>query len=448
MFRNNKTAWLESQYLFPHHFQQHERYFEQRIEQRSAYIKPYIWGFSSLELDTSLLSNGSIGLLSAEGVLPDGTPFSLPKDAPLPAPLTLAKNAKDVLVFLVLPLYQPGGHYLDMDKDSGNGSAQIARYKLDTTDVFDYTGMGSSEPVEVAVMQFRLEAEGKDLGGYACLPITRVREVTQEGAAILEKRYIVPCLDVRQHNRLKEYLDDAIGLLKQRGEALAERFVHGGQSGGAAAVADFMLLQLVNRYEPRLRHLAQTQMLHPERLYMELVGLMGELATFTTRKKRPPDLPAYTHGDLYRSFQPLMDIIGRHLSAVLEQTATALPVEPRQYGIHVARIADHSMVNQCRFVLAVKADVSTDVVKDRLPSNVKVGSVETIRNLVNNQLPGIKLTALPIAPREIAYHAGSVYFELDSSSPQWEQFRESGGFAFHVTGELPGVNLELWAIRK
>ena len=78
----------------------------------------------------------------------------------------------------------------------------------------------------------------------------------------------------------------------------------------------------------------------------------------------------------------------------------------------------------------------------------KIGSVEKIRDLVNLQLPGIALRPLPVAPRQLPFHAGFTYFELDRGSEYWAQLATSAGFAMHVAGEFPGLQMEFWAIRK
>ncbi|MEL6303148.1 MAG: type VI secretion system baseplate subunit TssK, partial [Pseudomonadota bacterium] len=81
------------------------------------------------------------------------------------------------------------------------------------------------------------------------------------------------------------------------------------------------------------------------------------------------------------------------------------------------------------------------------PTQAKLGPVEEIRQLVNSALPGVTLRPLPVAPRQVPYHAGVVYFELDHDSPYWKQMATSGGLAVHVSGEFPGLEMELWAIR-
>jgi len=442
-----KIAWLESQYLFPHHFQQQDRYVESLVAERSATMFPYGWGFTALDVDATSLADGEIAVTRAQGVMPDGTPFDLPAADPLPRPARIPANARDTTLYLVLPKYTPGVRHLDTGGDvSGEG---IPRYRLQARDVYDYAvANGPSESVETAALNCALMLGSEQLAGYSSLPLARIREVTREGAVVLDPAFIPTVLHVGADERLVAHLGEVLGLLHQRGEALAMRFNETGKAGGTSAIADFLMLQLINRYEPRLRHLDRLSLLHPEVLYRELLGLMGELATFTTREKRPSGLTGYRHDDLQSCFAELGDRLAAELSAVLEETAIPLPVEERRYGIRVARVPDRNLLKQARFVLAVKADATTEELREQVPRLIKAGTVESIRDLVNNQLPGIQLEGLPVAPREIRYHAGCVYFELDRASDQWRLLDESGGFAFHVSGNLANLVVELWAIRE
>ena len=83
----------------------------------------------------------------------------------------------------------------------------------------------------------------------------------------------------------------------------------------------------------------------------------------------------------------------------------------------------------------------------RFPTQAKLGPVEKIRELVNLQLPGIALRPLPVAPRQIPFHAGFSYFELDNAGELWKQLDSSGGLGIYVTGDFPALELSLWAIR-
>jgi type VI secretion system protein ImpJ len=165
-------------------------------------------------------------------------------------------------------------------------------------------------------------------------------------------------------------------------------------------------------------------------------------------EKRPSEYPPYRHHDLTGSYQPVIRDLRRFLSAVLEQTAVMIPIEPRKFGISVGVIADRKLIGSSNFVLAVSADVDADKVRRHFADQAKVGPVEEIRQFVNSALPGIPLRALPVAPRQIPYNSNTVYFEVATESPYWARMTTSGGIAVHVSGEFPGLTLELWAIRR
>jgi type VI secretion system protein ImpJ len=92
--------------------------------------------------------------------------------------------------------------------------------------------------------------------------------------------------------------------------------------------------------------------------------------------------------------------------------------------------------------------VPGEQLRQRFPAQTKVGPVDKIRDLVNLQLPGIGLRSLPVAPRQLPFHAGYFYFELDRGSELWKPIEQNGSVAMHISGDFPGLELELWAIRK
>ena len=134
---------------------------------------------------------------------------------------------------------------------------------------------------------------------------------------------------------------------------------------------------------------------------------------------------------------------------VMEQTAVPIVLQDRKHGVRVAMIPDLDMQRNAQFVLAVTAQLPGDALRARFPTQVKIGTVERIRDLVNLQLPGVGLRPLPVAPRQIPYHAGFNYFELETrGNEMWKQLESSGGLAMHVAGDFPGLELEFWAVRN
>src|SRR5205823_5771229 len=68
----------------PQHFQQWDRAIHHQVAQRFRMSQSFEWGLSRLEIDRDALRNGRVSLTAIAGVLPDGTPFALPDDDPLP----------------------------------------------------------------------------------------------------------------------------------------------------------------------------------------------------------------------------------------------------------------------------------------------------------------------------------------------------------------------------
>jgi type VI secretion system protein ImpJ len=136
------------------------------------------------------------------------------------------------------------------------------------------------------------------------------------------------------------------------------------------------------------------------------------------------------------------------LSTVLEQSAIPIPIEAKKFGISVATVADRTLFSTAVFVLAARADLPAEELRRRFPAQLKIGPVEQIRDLVMAALPGVPVHPVPVAPRQIPFHAGFVYFEVDQSNELWSQLKASGGVAMHVAGDFPGLTLEFWAIRS
>ncbi|WP_400564948.1 type VI secretion system baseplate subunit TssK [Pseudomonas aeruginosa] len=440
---NNRVVWSEGMFLRPQHFQQHDRYLETLVDGRCRSLLAGGWGFSELKLDDALLTQGKLAIVSARGVLPDGTPFNIPADDPAPAPLNVEESLRDGIVYLGLPLKRVGTRDT-VEEGVALGGARYVSQVQEVRD--DNAAFESRAPVALGSQAFRLLTERDGLGEYAAVGVARVREKRADQALSLDEDYLPPVLDIAAAPPLASFAKELLGLLHQRGEALAGRVV-ASSAGGASEIADFLLLQLVNRAEALTGHLSRVRPLHPQELYRELVALAGEFCTFTASQRRPEEYPVYNHDDLAASFAPVMLALRQALATVIDAKAIAIPIVEKAYGVHVAMLSDRSLIDNASFVLVVRADVPGESLRGHFPQQAKVGSVEHIRDLVNLQLPGIGLLPMPVAPRQIPYHAGSTYFELDRGSAHWKQLTHSGGFAFHIAGQFPGLNLAFWAIR-
>lgn len=439
----HKVVWQEGMLLRPQHFQQNDRHTEYQLKTRTRHLLCYAWGFFSVEIDRQFLNMGKLVVSQASGVLPDGSLFEIGAERE-PLALDIAPNTGNTPVYLALPLVT--GNHIESRRPEQKDV--LARYTAFDAEVADSNaGDSSVSQVSCARPEFRLLlGEQQSDQAFVTLQLCEIFDTTPDGVISLSAEFIPSFVNFHASGYLLSCLKEVISMLAHRGDTLAERIRATGKVGGAE-VGDFMMLQLINRHEPVLRHYLGVEQVHPEQIYRELLGLLGELATFASESKRPRLEGRYQHSQQGASFRTLMDAIRQVLSMVLEQHAIELPLQQRQYGIQVSPLHDHQLLGSASFVLAASAEGDAEALRQRLPAHLKVGPVEQIRQLVNLHLPGIRIRPLPVAPRQIPFHSGKSYFALELGAEEQAQLARSGGFAFHVSGEFTGLELKFWAIR-
>jgi type VI secretion system protein ImpJ len=440
----HRVIWSQGMFLQPHHFQQEARFFEHLVDARLRAAQPHAWGFGELVLDEAQLALGRLTLARASGVMPDGTPFSMPDADALPAPLAVPADVQSEVIYLAAPLARVG--VTEVDFGDGTGDA-TCRYAVTDQGLRDHTNAADDpEPVQTGAVCFRLLRHRDLSDAYAVLGVVRVVERRNDGQIVLDRGYIAPQTRIDATGQLSTTASLLHGLVQQRARTLASQM---GQLGnGVSEVADFMMLLALNRSEPLLRQFAAAPSVHPWPLYLACLQLAGELATFSSTQRHPPEYPVYRHGELQQVFSPVIQDLRELLSAVIQRHAVQIELVTRGHGVSTAVVADAELLRSAGFVLAVRSQLPAEQLRQRFPAQSKLGPVDRIKDLVNLQLPGIVMRSLPVAPRQLPFHAGSHYFELDRQGELWKQLERSGSLALHVGGDFPGLELELWAVRQ
>lgn len=465
-----KVIWHEGMFLRPQHFQQHDRYLEHFLEMRCKDIRPYSWGVLKLEVDHSSLNEGKFALAECSAIMLDGTVIEFSKNNLNPLPeLEIPQNIREEIVYLAIPSKRNDSTEAFVVQPNTN-SNEIIRYKRETQSVQDTNARGMKDPVPLEIgtlnIRFLLKRDARDQ--YTCLGVARIQKL--EGKQVqLDSQFIPPTLDCHATAILSNDLKDLLSKLREKGDGLAQLASNTGST--LPAVIDFLLLQLINRYEPLLLHFQQIKPLHPELLYRELVSLAGELATFfhEDTNNRPQFVNRsiyvhqYEHDNLSATFEPVVkDILESLNKIVTHRYALQIPLTPFNYGIQralrgddkmPADIKDHwsELFQECRLVLGVRAKVEAEVVEKEFPHQAKIGVADKnassyIVTLVNKALPGIKMR-LTDAPNEIRRHLDFIYFELDRSNEFWRELSEYESVAVYVPEAFKEVKLELWAIK-
>ncbi|MFC3941247.1 type VI secretion system baseplate subunit TssK [Pseudomonas gingeri NCPPB 3146 = LMG 5327] len=444
MSSRHPVIWHEGLFVKPQHFQQQARAAEAAVQQRLNSLNETLYGFSELQLNTEYLSFGKVAITHARGIMPDGSVFDIPNDLAPPPPLEIAdSSAINQVVYLTLPLKSDGTLEVRWPDQYANSRYVAKRQEVRDTHSVD----GDQVMMDLAVPNLQLMLASADRSAFTGIALGRILDKRPDGSLLMDEQFYPTSVSLQAVPALRRYLGEITGLMRERAKHLAERIGSPGQSG-VADVTDFNLLQTLNRLFPLFQHLSRQGHVHPAQLYLAFAQACGELVTFTDDGRLPEEYPAYQHDSLRESFKPLEHSLRRALATVPQPRAVSLPIEAQQYGVMSAALNDKRLLDNAEFILAVRAKLPLETLRQQLPKQIKISSTESLSQLISLQLPGIPLLPLPVAPRHLPFHAGFSYFELDRHHPAWQSLASGTGFGFHITGELPELELQFWAIRS
>ena len=439
---NSKVGWTEGLFLRPQHFQQQDRYHENNLNARVGVITPYPWGVTALEIDHDLAQQGKFAVRRCSGVMPDGMTFDIPDHAPLPEPLELSEKISNAVIGLSVPAIAKNSREVDfLDADSGS------RYWRSSEAVIDAAaGSRSEEEIDVAHPRLVYEVLDGSKSGSTQIGLARVVEI-QDKTIVFDNRYLPPAMTTHAHAGFNGLVDRAIGWIETKLEELS-RYAADPTAGGGLQYADYFMLQVLNREVPVLRHMRNSQYVHPERLYEELLRLAGELSTFATQERLARTYDGYNHDDLATTFHPIMRDLQGALSARMERRAVRLELIERGNNAYVSPIQDRALFQNATFILEVSAGQSLKDIQEKFPALFKLGPSTKMQDIIHAQLPGIPLVYTATPPRQIRALSENVYFRLDKNTPLWAEFSQAPAVGLHFSGDWPDLKMEFWAIRE
>jgi type VI secretion system protein ImpJ len=437
-----KVNWSEGLFLRPHHLQQADRYVENLLESRTQHVTPYPWGFTLVEVDRDLAQQSKFALRRAAGVMPDGTVFDFPSDSPAPAPIETPETTAGQLVWLAMPA--KANNSREVAQDSADAAA---RFYSGTETVIDSTShLRIEEEIDVAYPRLAYEIRKTAKPGYVGLPIARIVEV-HDRTIVFDEKFAPPLLVCAAHPTVEGWLDRVIGWIGNKLDELA-RYASDPTAGGGLQSADYLMLQMLNREIPALKHFRLSRYVHPERLYEKFLNLAGELATFASNERRAREYDAYNHDDLELTFAPVLRDIQDFLSSRLDRRAIRLELIERAQNAYISTIKDRTLFRNATLVLEVAARRPLVEIQQQLPHYLKIGPNTKMNEIVHAHLPGINLVHMPTPPPQIRAISDHVYFYFDRTSPLWPEFSVASAIGMHFAGDWPELQMELWAIRE
>ncbi|MGB0894595.1 MAG: type VI secretion system baseplate subunit TssK [Parashewanella sp.] len=434
-----KIVWSEGMFLSPQHFQQQERYFEHFIREYAGQIAPKFYGLSELEIDTALFNVGKIEVRKATGIFPDGTPFTVKEGLVLDIP----KNTVNKLVYLALPVARTGAVTVGEDKR--------LRYSSVEHQVFDVS-REQSDPValDLAVPNVGLKLEGDDLRDYTLLAVALVGEFKVESGVVLNQAFVPNCLQFGVSPYLKDCVADVLAQMQYRANTIAVRIQSESTSKSyQTLMRDYLWLQALSGWLPKLRHWLNDGMLLTRYLYQECISMVGQMQGL--EGKLPQSFLDWNTNNLYGIFSKVFSELIILLREVQIDNVTTLRWDTNLFAsrrLLRTLIKDRTLYQNGQFVLVVTSSLGAARLSEEFPKTAKLAGNSVIADLVRNALSGVALRNLPYAPSELKSKHDAAYFEVDTQADLWQALiQKDEPIALHIDERIEDINVEFHVIR-
>lgn len=443
----SRVVWSEGMYLGPHQFQAQNRYFEDSLGFAVSNLWFEPWGLAGCELDAEALRNGTLSLVHARGIFPDGLAFNMPECDEPPAARPIADVFPPVRDYMNVALAVPERKLDGLNCAVEPGEGDQARYVAETRVLHDETTGRDEKPVSIGRKNIRFVLDVEPADGLVTLPIARVRR-DGAGRFVFDEAFIPPCVTIRASERLMMILGRLIDILEEKSATLGAAKRSGGRSWAEYStrdIANFWMLHTVNATLAPLRHMFYASRGHPEELYFELSRLAGGLCTFAL-ESHPRSVPLYNHKQLDECFEALDHMIRTHLETIVPTNCLPIPLTKTSEYFYEGVVADERCLGPSQWVFAIHSPIGEAELISKTPALVKVCSKMFTPELVKRALPGMTLTHLPVPPSAISTRVDTQYFGISKAGPCWDHLVKTKQVGVYIPGDLPDPKPELLVV--
>jgi type VI secretion system protein ImpJ len=449
MKRPSKILWGEGLFLRPQHFQRQDLYHELRLAELGRAVHPYLWGVRSIEVDSDALASGILRLNQLHALMPDGEVINVPEQDELAQAVNLASidNVGNGLTFYIaLPHLRDFGPNFAKESDK---DGQAYRYRQCDQSAADLYTNAIESDISTLKKSLRLLSEKDNREQYLCIPVLRVR-ANSSGGYELDAAFIPPALTIHSSPWLHQMVRRLMENLQAKAQAL---YGHHRQPSAdivefrSGDIASFWLLHTANAAYASLQHFFHHPLLHPERLFHELLGLAGQLLTFS-KTHDLADLPVYRHADPAPGFAKLDRIIRELIDTVISSHYFLIALAEVKPSFHLGRLDSEKVTNNASFYLAVTSDMPPAELVERIPQRIKIGAPDDVDKMVSSALPGVRLQSAPQVPAAIPVRPGCYYFSIEPHGSLYDRMMQASSVMIYAPAGFPNLKLELYAVTQ
>lgn len=328
------VQWFEGMLLSPQHFQQNNVYLEHAMFHQLQRTNPFYWGVCELDIDQDAVTYDKLVVNKVHAVMPDGT---VAKHAVSSQQKQESEGVKELSLLLSeIPDLQPQKPFFVhlaipalSEGCASDTESELKRYdSVNVGKVTDQNDMQNQIDLVRLRTRLLLLVDSQLSPNFSSFPILKMEKTYDGSFQILS--YTPPVLYVPKANapyqvKLGKNIEALLGEIRTKATGLRNFFTDTqGQNSVVSAVQKQRIHYLTSSL-PVLEVLLNSQMAHPQQLYLALVNMAGNMAIIHP-DLLPPAFSDYRHNDLDGTFKDLFSFVN-DITESIRLDFTCIPFE-------------------------------------------------------------------------------------------------------------------------
>lgn len=441
--------WSEGMFLTPHHMQAFTRHIAGRFAHSVLGTRPYGWGIHEMVVDQDALKNYVIRVPQLEAVLEDGTQLIIPDETEVPSREIrefFVDGGETLQLYLAIPEMRQRSPNVFEESEEIDG---VRRYRVAVENHADENTGSNEHPIAYRQLQARILVSGEDLHGFQTLPLGSVLLAgEEEPLPTLVPSEVPPVTRMAASAQLSGMFRDLNSVLAAKsralGEQVAERRITWAGEGGGGDAELLMKLHVVNSALAVFRPLVQLGGVHPLEVYLQICGLIGQLAIFDA-KRIPPELGGYRHDRLGECFAEATQEARRLLDSVVPTSFVRRAFEPYDEGQHCP-LDEAWFAHDVTLYLGAEGEGDPEDISKRVRS-LKLAAPSKVAEVQRDRLTGIEKSLVTRIPSQLPDRQGLQYWQIARKGDFWIAAREERDLAL-IGRKLddPSIRYSLFAV--
>lgn len=455
--------WHQGLFLQPQHFQQNDLYNSTQVGPLLTYGHSWFWGVCNLSFDDHALSEAKVGIAQGEFLFPDGTWVSVPDTARVISRTIDASHVephKPFFVYIGVRQLDSSGSNVSHEQTPELLSQTGVRFCVDSRDntcpdLHDNGTAGEVQRLQY-ILKLIFDYEKEHFGDYSLIPLAHLEYNGEK--FIRNTQYAAPSVTIASSPSLsrlsRSIADQMLAACRQLEQYKIPRDSLKGQSDPAYFIYMLGLMSL-NRYTPVLFHLLAAPPCHPFDFYGILRQIIGELSSFTDRFGCLADLPdgirllpEYDHSNAARCFEKAAELIGTLIRILITGPENTVVLNRNEDGGFSASIPLAMFESAVSYYLLLRTGDMTERVLTAMKDLVKIGSRESVADLITRSIPGLPARYLQIPPPGIPRRSDTHCFLLDLQHEQWRAIQQNRSICVYWDTAPPDAGFELVILRS